>query len=101
MTRRLEPLDVTDAPEVRALAEEVARTGVPRVLTREGADLAVISPVSRGRGRLARSPQSTSPNDWLDDLIGIGRSSEPSAVSSHIHAHVAKALNDEIEQTTD
>lgn len=102
MARELEPLDVTDTPEVRTLAEEVARTGVPRILKRDGADLAVVSPVPSGRGKrsLSQPSQSGSPNRWLEDLIGIGESSEPADVSGHVHAYVARALHAETDKTT-
>jgi hypothetical protein len=46
MAREMIPVDVTHTPEVLRLAEEVARTGSPRVLRRDSEDLAVLSPVA-------------------------------------------------------
>ncbi len=46
MVRELIPIDVTDTPELLRLAEEVRRTGRPRVLRRADEDLAVLSPVA-------------------------------------------------------
>ena len=51
MTRELAPIDVSAMPDVARLAQEVARTGRPRVLRQDGTDLAVISPARRRGGR--------------------------------------------------
>lgn len=45
MAKRRETIDVTDNPEVLRLAEEVRRDGEPRVLQRDGEDLAVVMPL--------------------------------------------------------
>lgn len=99
MTWEVEPLDVTDSPEVRELAEEVARTGAARVLTRDGEALAIVSPVPNKRRRRPEPPQAepSSLNDWLGDLIGVGKSSGPGDVSANIHRHVAEAIHVESE----
>jgi hypothetical protein len=58
MARELLAVDVTDLPELRRLAEEVSRTGQPRLLRRDGENLAVLSPVTpttRRRRRRART----------------------------------------------
>jgi hypothetical protein len=41
-----EPIDITTSPELRHLAEEVQRTGKPRMLRRNGEALAMIIPLS-------------------------------------------------------
>ena len=46
MAKELEAIDVGDAPELLRLAEEVRRTGRPRLLRREDEDLAVLAPVA-------------------------------------------------------
>ena|SRR5688572_32433739 len=59
MAKELTPLDVSAAPDLLRLAEEVRRSGEPRLLRRDHEDLAVLSPVaSRAprRGRRARTP---------------------------------------------
>ena len=90
MAREMVPLDVTNTPEVLRLAEDVARTGVPRVLRRNGDDLAVVRPAARSRPK--RSGRS-SPNAWLEGLIGIGESESDGAddAPANIHLYVAKA----------
>ncbi len=45
MRREDEPVDVTASPELQRLAEEVRRTGKPRLLRREGEALAMIVPL--------------------------------------------------------
>ena len=45
------PLDVSTMPELAALAEEVRRTGTPRVLRRDGEDVALLLPPRGRRGR--------------------------------------------------
>ena len=47
MAQELIPLDVSDTPDLLRIAEEVRRSGKPRLLRRDGEDLAVIAPVTR------------------------------------------------------
>ncbi len=54
MARELEPIDVTDAPDLLRLAEEVRRSGQPRRLRREDEDLAVLVPVAPPAKRRSR-----------------------------------------------
>jgi hypothetical protein len=91
MTRELQPLDVTNTPDVLRLAEEVASTGVPRVLRHNGHDLAVVRPATPTNRR--RSRQSTAPNAWLEGLIGIATSDGPTDVSANVHAYIAEATH--------
>jgi hypothetical protein len=44
MAEALRSVDITDAPELRRLAEEVHRTGEPRALTRDNEVLAIVVP---------------------------------------------------------
>jgi hypothetical protein len=44
-------IDVTDVPDMLRLAEEVQRAGEPRVLRRDGEDLAVVVPLPRPKTR--------------------------------------------------
>jgi hypothetical protein len=47
-------VDVTDEPELRRSAEDVRRTGEPRILRRDGEDLAVVVPLSPAQERDGR-----------------------------------------------
>lgn len=60
MTSKLHIVDVTDVPELRAIADEVRRTGEPHVLQADGDNLAIISP-TRKTGR--RRQRSRTPED--------------------------------------
>jgi hypothetical protein len=95
MAEELQPLDVSDSPDLARLAEEVARTRVPRLLRRDGQELAIVQPVAPARSRRSRSRRTASPNAWIEGLIGIGESADPVDVSSNIHAHVAEAIHAE------
>jgi hypothetical protein len=46
MAKELKAIDVTHRPELLRLAEEVRRTNEPRLLRRDGEDLAVVAPVA-------------------------------------------------------
>lgn len=45
------PIDISDAPELLRLAEEVRRTNGPRLLRRDGEDLAFVMPLPRSRSK--------------------------------------------------
>jgi hypothetical protein len=51
MTREAPPIDISTMPELARLADEVARTGTPRVLKRGDEDIAILSP-ARPKRRL-------------------------------------------------
>ena len=89
MVREAEHLDVTHAPELLRLAEEVASSREPRVLTRNGEELAVLMPARKQRPR--RRAKAESPNQWLANLIGIGASEGPTDVSVNKHKYLADA----------
>jgi hypothetical protein len=58
VAKELTPIDVTDTPDLLRLAEEVRRSGQPRLLRRNGEDLAVLSPVAppgKRRGKRKRT----------------------------------------------
>ena len=97
MTEEVKSLDISHARDILGLAEEVASTGVPRVLTRDGEELAVIRPVpSAGRGQSRSRPaRVASPNAWLEGLIGMAESAGPGDVSANIHVYVAQTTHAE------
>jgi len=97
VARKLEARDITDAPDVVELVEEVARTGVARVLERDGEALAIVSPVStkKRRHRVPRREEPSSLNEWLGDLIGVGESAGPGDVSANVHRYVTETVHNE------
>ncbi|MBI2941371.1 MAG: hypothetical protein HYY04_13130 [Chloroflexi bacterium] len=93
MAREFLPVEVGDAPELLRLAEEVRATNQPRVLRREGEDLAIVMPVaSSGSRRTRRRPlprgRPTSADDPLWNIVGIGRSEGPTDVSTNKYKYL-------------
>jgi hypothetical protein len=79
MAKRLEEIDVTGLNEVAAIAEEVQRTGEPKRLTKDGKDIAIITPIPARRRRKTGIITETDP---LFSLVGIGRSGVPGGMSA-------------------
>jgi hypothetical protein len=83
-------IDISDIPELLALAERVQRTQEPQLLTRGDEPLAVLEPASDS------GPASTgeaNPNAWLEPLIGAGRSQGPGDVSANKKQYLADAYS--------
>ncbi|HET7036974.1 MAG TPA: hypothetical protein VFI42_14920 [Thermomicrobiaceae bacterium] len=57
MSRQPRAIDVADFPELRRIADEVNQTGEPRLLQRDGEDLAIIVPITELR-RPSRRPKT-------------------------------------------
>lgn len=72
MARELTPVDVTDTPDLLRLAEEVRRSGKPRLLRRDGEALAVLSPAPAPRKRRARKPKTYTQADDEAFLASAG-----------------------------
>lgn len=53
MVREAEPIDISTMPDLARLAQEVARTGKPRLLRDHDQDVAVLSPARPKRRRKA------------------------------------------------
>lgn len=96
MARELKPIDITHTPEVLRLAEEVARSGVPRVLRRDDEDLVEVRPVSPTRQRATGQKRSPSKrgvdNSWLESIIGIASKEEFPDAPTDISSNVDKYL---------
>ncbi len=90
MAKELRPLDVSDRPDVLNLAQEVADTGVGRVLRTEQGELAVVMPLAKRQPRRPRG-RSITKEDGLYRLIGVGRSGSESDASERKHDILARA----------
>jgi len=75
MTRQLEPLDISDLPDVVRLVEEVREAHAPRVLRWKNEDVAVLmpAPARKRRRRRDRKPSEkdleifrSSAGGWAD-----------------------------------
>ncbi len=51
MAHELNPIDISNTPDLLRLAEEVAASGKPRVLRRADEDVAVLMPVKKAASR--------------------------------------------------
>jgi hypothetical protein len=97
MASELQPIDVTDRPELRRLAEEVHSSQQPRLLRSDSEDLAVLTPVRKAspRARAAARGRRISADDSLFAIIGIAPSveGEPTDVSANKHKYLADAYS--------
>lgn len=90
MSAKLIPLDISKSPELERLVEEMERSGVGRVLVREGEEVAVLTTTSTsGRAKRHRTPKD--PRRVLD-IIGRGASSEPSDIAHHKDEYIADSI---------
>lgn len=96
MAREIKPIDITNTPDVLRLAEEVARSGVPRVLRKGNQDVAELRPVSPTRPK--RRGRATSEHDPLWQIVGIAEAAapedRPTDVSSNVDKYLADAYSD-------
>ena len=97
MARELSPIDITHTPEDLRLAEEVAKSGIPRVLRSDDRDVAVISPAPSTAPKTRRS-RRTSREDSLWGIVGLADAADfpdvPADVSTNKHTYLADAYAD-------
>ena len=76
MASQMTHTDVTNAPELRRLAEEVQASKKPRVLSRDNEDLVIVQPVApkRADGKTAKRGRGLTREDSLWNIAGIGHS---------------------------
>ncbi len=84
------------AANLSAVFDQVERQEEPITVERDGR-LFVLRPKSRRR---ARKPHHFSLDDPLFDIIGIGRSTGPTDVSSNKHKYIADAIASHRERST-
>jgi hypothetical protein len=90
MTTEPIPINLADIPALASVVEEVRRTRRPRLIRRNGEDVALLTPVPpkrrRKRGRVLTE------NDPLFDLIGIGASRGVGDVAANKYRYLARAV---------
>ena len=84
MARELRPIDVSDQPELRRVAEEVYATREPRVLRRDNEDLAILRPAAKAPA--TRSKRALTKDDPLWELVGSAVDAGPTDASKK-HAY--------------
>lgn len=82
-------VDVSDVPDVLHLAEEVQRSGHPRILRRDGEDLAVISPIAPPARSRSRKVRTHSAADEAAFLAAAGSWSDDAEVDQFLKDNAA------------
>jgi len=91
MARELVSIDVSNVPELLRLAEQVQKSNQPRLLTRNGEELAVIMPLQQPRRRGRRTGILT-PDDPLVRMAGTGDSGIPGGISGRKYDFFRRAF---------
>lgn len=90
MAKEPRPLDISHMPELLSLAQQVRDTQEPCLLRRESEDLAILIPIKSVAKRGAKG-KTTSADDPLWEMVGIGHSGGPGDVSVDKHKYLADA----------
>ncbi len=86
-------VQITQATDIVALAEEVRRTNRPAMLQRNSENIALLTPV-RDEDEQVLAGQPFTMDDPLWDIVGVGESEGVTDVSSNKHKYVADAYAD-------
>jgi hypothetical protein len=87
MSRELKPVDISAVPELVRLAEEVRATKEPRLLRREGEDVAVLIPLPAPSKRRARRTVAKAEDEAFRSAAGAWRGLvDPDALVENIAA---------------
>ena len=89
MKAAIKPLEVSHAPELLRLAQEVQMSGQPYVLKNQGEEVALLTPLKVSR-RTRKSGLVTL-QDALWNIVGIGASDGPTDTSINKHRYLAEA----------
>lgn len=64
MAKEMRSIDITGVPDLLRIAEEVQTTKQPRILQRDGEELAVVIPITPARRRKARRTKGKTKADY-------------------------------------
>ena len=101
MTREYVPVDISNAPDLKRLAEPVCQTGQPHALKQGTETVAVVRPAPKKERRTnaASRPGRRSRVFTMDDplwrIVGIARGAGPENVLGNVDAYLAEAYLDE------
>lgn len=100
MAQELGPLDISDAPDLMRLVEEVRRSRAPRLLKLGNEPVAILTPVASAEPDLVPPPRGdgrTGSHDPLWNIIGIGDAAgspdDPTDVSENPDKYLADAYD--------
>ena len=88
-------VDITNPEALVRAAEEVERTRQPRVITRGGHQIAVLSPLKPARVRRLGRPLTRS--DSLFGVVGKAHVEDADAVVDDVDAYLAQGYYDELD----
>ncbi len=89
MAKTTQSINVSSVPELLRIAEEVRASGRPRLLRRDGEDLAMVVPAHPVRRSPSRAKAVTE-DDALFRLIGIGETDVPGGISARKHEYLGQ-----------
>lgn len=102
MTREDNSVDISDAQELKRLAESVRQTGKPLALKEGSQTIAVICPAPKHEGsahtphRRRRRGGVFRMDDPLWSIVGIAPGTGPENVSGNVDTYLVEAYRDEI-----
>jgi len=100
MPKELKAVDVSPVPELLRLVDEVRRTKEPRVLHRDGEDVAVLMPVSAARKRRPAGPKRQAGTAATRFTIESAAGSvTPATRTEDIEARIRDAKEEHAERT--
>jgi hypothetical protein len=94
MANEVQSIDVSDAPEILRLAEEVQRSNQPRLLRRDAEELAVIMPLRKAPRRRRRTGVITHDDPFVR-MAGTGDSGIPGGISGRKYDYFRRAFGHE------
>jgi len=89
MAREVERIDISNSPDLLRIAEQVRDTKQPRLLRKNGEDLALITPLRPASARRVKG-RPTSADDPLWNIVGLASTPEPTDASKK-HEYLADA----------
>ncbi len=90
MAKEMQAIDISNQPELLHLVEEMQKNHEPRLLKRDGEDLAILMPAKPVKHRLPRS-KPLAKDDPLSELVGSATSASPTDARK-IHEYLADAF---------
>ena len=85
MPRNLRSIDISHVPELLRIVEEVRATNEPRVLRREGEDLAILVPSSSTKRTRPRRAKTTADYEAFRSAAGSWRDVDTDKLVSEIY----------------
>jgi antitoxin (DNA-binding transcriptional repressor) of toxin-antitoxin stability system len=92
VSHELLPIDITLLPELSRLVDEIERTGVGRVLVRDGEEVALLTPARARSQRQSASKRPRKDPARVLNIIGLGASGVPGSIARNKDEYIADAI---------